>query len=282
MQRGIQSAEAGQSTAEHKVCSGNIDGADGHRLFGLPEHDGNRSGQEHRIRLRNVTVLEIECLHGRGGEMIIKELAICNDACHQSYLFRPPYTLQRHRDHASICTNQWIKDHLNGLDWYDGFLEYHHVEGILTNIGHRMDDRLYTKGHEKAQLLTQLVGRPVRDLTSAPKQKSINLLPTVKCQLHYTIKHSRRYQCALEKSMKYFNWIQQQQKQQKEQEEEQEQLNKEQEEQEQQQKQQQQLLQELQDLDLNEAYNFVEDDKDNYDNNDEQQRVDGGIKDMEY
>jgi hypothetical protein len=220
MQRSVQSVEAGQSAIEYEICGKNTEDNNGDTVSGLSEHDGDRSCEKRTLRFCNVkqaTVLEVECLRGKEGELVIKELAICNERSLQQYIFRPPYVLIGHNARSCKPMNEWTKRNLNGFGWYDGHVDYARLHGIMNNIGrgccggggNNIAPTLYTKGEEKASLLSSLIGYPVQDLTKfgAPKQKAINLPCVQKCWFHGTNYSNRQHQCALEKAVKFYYWL---------------------------------------------------------------------------
>ena len=159
----------------------------------------------------------MECLRGQEGELIVKELSLCNGDCQQQYIFRPPYIL---RNPDSKFKNKWLRKNINGFSWYDGYLDYSQLERFVRQFGRRYK-RLFTKGDEKAMLLTNLCGMPVEDLGKygAPKQKTIKL-PTKRCQFHL---NKPQLQCAVDKSIKFYGWICQQEQQEQEQQQNQQQ-----------------------------------------------------------
>ena len=198
MQRSIQSVETGQSADELEICPSAAELCDGDLPYDVREHDGDRSDEEHTLRLFDVGIIEMECLRGQEGELVVKELSLCNGDCQQQYIFRPPYIL---RNPDSKFKNKWLRKNINGFSWYDGYLDYSQLERFVRQFGRRYK-RLFTKGDEKAMLLTNLCGMPVEDLGKygAPKQKTIKL-PTKRCQFHL---NKPQLQCAVDKSIKFY------------------------------------------------------------------------------
>jgi len=159
----------------------------------------------------------MECLRGRNGEMIVKELAICSDNCLQTYCFRPPYEETRWNRRE----NKWIEDNLNGYRWYDGDVSYYKLMTVVR-LAARMFTNIYTKGLEKFKILEKILGSSSSRLFNledfnAPKHKDI-VCPVARCQFHqYKFMSGKNLVCSVEKSMKFVGWIKGQQQLQKEQ-----------------------------------------------------------------
>lgn len=217
MQRGIQSASSGQYETGDEIWKTPSEIGDGSNAYDLRQHAGSGWRQEHPARLfdvnsADIAVIELECLRSASGDMIIKELAIINSKCCQSYLFKSP---------KNSCpdeqTNRFIHDNINGIQWFHGQIDHRRIWSILM-MARRQFKQIFTKGLEKVRLLESYgLQNLVFDLQEmgAPKHGTINV-PSVMCAFHLYASNlkSSANQCATEKAIRYFNWLCQQQQQQ--------------------------------------------------------------------
>src|SRR5688572_29029286 len=105
-------------------------------------------------------IIDIECLRGRNGDLIIKEMAIVNPYTRQvqSFLFRAPYSWKCLPAKVKGC-NRWLTDCLHGLRWDDGYIPYHELKGILSQA--TKNCVIYAKGVEKVKLLAGILNGEV-------------------------------------------------------------------------------------------------------------------------
>jgi hypothetical protein len=158
-------------------------------------------------------VVDMECLIGEcNNEMVVKELALYNHRCVQMYQFQPPYAITGNRWSQFRKNNQWLKQRLNGLNWYDGQIHYTEMNKILKHTATQFP-LILTKGLQKRKLIWSIIGDKYPDAQvinledfDCPNFKHINA-EAPRCQFHST-KNREDYQCAVEKAGKYFHWVQ--------------------------------------------------------------------------
>jgi hypothetical protein len=150
-------------------------------------------------------ILTVEGLRGKDNEFVPKEIAIVqlrteNDQRVQSFLLDPPYSKQL-IPHVIRKTNQWIKTHLNGLDWNDGHISFDRLEELLAPVS-TSSEMVFSKGKENCKFFSELIGRNVWNLDNfdCPKATEITI-PVVACVWNH-----RKKSCALSKCLKYALW----------------------------------------------------------------------------
>jgi hypothetical protein len=158
-------------------------------------------------------VIELSCLWGRNGEMVIKEMALIGhtfkSGCNHStfiYMFKPPYPESELPKQVKI-TNNWVTNRMHNISWQDGTEEYSELSNILGFcLKHHDTSKIYTKGLEKSILLTQLLGKPVINLDDLACPKATRLrLPRMRwtgCAFSHSI-----VQCALYSCNQYVQWL---------------------------------------------------------------------------
>ena len=163
----------------------------------------------------------MECLNGEhNNETIVKELALYNQQCFQSYLFQPPYAVIGKQWSRFRESNRWVREHLNGFSWYDGQISYSELKKMINQIAFQFP-LILTKGLQKKKFIADIIGKDgdynanvvnIEDF-GCPNHKHINstgIQQSLRCQFHYAPRRER-FQCATEKAVKYFNWLQQEQ-----------------------------------------------------------------------
>jgi hypothetical protein len=155
-------------------------------------------------------IIDISCLRGSDGELVIKELALLGSntkACWktvQTYMFSPPYPEYQILEHIKK-SNAWATEHSHNICWNDGIIPYSKLPWILQDslLHHKT---IYTKGSEKSVILSQMTGRNVIDLTTmgCPKADQLITPRLITCSFLH------REQCSLYKCHKYADWLQSQ------------------------------------------------------------------------
>src|SRR5437868_1855871 len=153
-------------------------------------------------------IVDIECLRGIMGSMVVKELAIVeatNASGIQSWLFKEPYP-ETCLSKSTIKTNKWLENNLHAISWNDGDVEYSQLHSIL----HRYispGSTVYAKGREKCQLIAEILSVRVINIESLGCPKSADIfLPLVTC-FHHHINHQKNQHCAFYKALKFCNWL---------------------------------------------------------------------------
>ena len=108
-----------------------------------------------------VVYLEVSCLKGMNGELVIKELTGIYrnieslEYSVQTFLFKPPYS-SKLIPRKYTRSNTWVTYNLHGIRWADGHISYLELERILYECTERKGT-IYAKGLEKCKLLTTLI-----------------------------------------------------------------------------------------------------------------------------
>lgn len=137
-------------------------------------------------------VLEFQAFLDDHHHYIIKELAIvsCYEENINTYFFKPPYN----RDCLTEKTkeqNDWLERNYHRLLWEDGEIDYNHVNDIIR-CSTKYYQHLFTKGYEKAKLLSSICQREVKNIDDYCVKKIDNGYPT--CSRHNT-------KCALQNAL---------------------------------------------------------------------------------
>jgi hypothetical protein len=160
-------------------------------------------------------VIEIACLWGRDGELVIKEASILahenniTGGCSRStttYRFLPPYPEGELSEQVK-STNNWVKSRLHKISWNQGKVKYSQLSTTLKfAIKYYETSKIYAKGHEKSLLLTGLLGKSVIDLATlgCPKAEIMENIPMswTTCDFPHTFE-----QCTLSRCLKYEAWL---------------------------------------------------------------------------
>jgi hypothetical protein len=160
-------------------------------------------------------VIEIACLWGRDGELVIKEASLVahqnniTGGCSRTtttYRFLPPYP-ESELSQQVKNTNNWVKCRVHNISWNDGKVKYSQLSSTLKfAMKYYETSKIYTKGQEKSLLLTGLLGKAVIDLTAlgCPKAETIPHIPMswTTCDFPHTFE-----QCTLSRCLKYEAWL---------------------------------------------------------------------------
>ena len=85
------------------------------------------------------------------------ELGLFIDGSVQRFSFCPPKAFKPNKQTACIT------NHLHGIAWSSGKLEYEKLSAVLSDIK-VMNPEVFAKGLEKCRLLTRLLGQNVENL----------------------------------------------------------------------------------------------------------------------
>jgi len=153
--------------------------------------------------------IEVENLKGKNGETIVKELGMSGYTSdgvdvQQAFMFKPPYSDNEMSNVNRRC-NSWITKNIHHIRWGEGFVPYEELDRIL-NMAVFHHSAIYTKGLEKAEFLSRIIGKTVQNLDemNCPRHENINLPDPIMC----TYNHVHNY-CALKKCLKYRFWYHQ-------------------------------------------------------------------------
>ena len=101
----------------------------------------------------SLIVLDIELTE----KNVIRELGIFIDGSVQGISFCPPKTFKSDKQ------TTWNTNHLHGIAWSNGKLEYEKLFAVLYDVK-VMNAEVFAKGFEKCRLLTRLLGQNVENL----------------------------------------------------------------------------------------------------------------------
>ena len=153
-------------------------------------------------------VIELACLRGVGNEFIIKEGGLVwvgglqnESESMQTLLFQSPYSESLVPEYIRK-TNRWITNNLHKISWEDGYIPYSQMPATLSQFSKGWGP-IFTKGSEKAQFLSTILGEKVFDLDDfdCPKADELALPLMTTCLVGHT-KH-----CALFKALRYAKWL---------------------------------------------------------------------------
>jgi hypothetical protein len=99
----------------------------------------------------NAVIIDIQFMHGKSKEYIIKELAIlhANYVAAQYYLLKPPYAFCKLGKRAQY-QNLYNERYIHNMAWYCGYIDYSKVKYILQPY---QNYTIIVKGEEKKNIL---------------------------------------------------------------------------------------------------------------------------------
>ena len=144
----------------------------------------------------SLIVLDIELTD----KNIIKELGLYIDGSLQGLSFCPPKTFKPYKG------TTWNTSHLHGIAWSSGKLDYEKLFPVFYDIK-VMNAQVFAKGLEKCRLLTNLLGRNVKNLDDYGCPKIQDLVKTDSSWIcsSYPFRHKTRLHCAERKAKVYCN-----------------------------------------------------------------------------
>ena len=157
---------------------------------------------------KKIVIIDIACLRGMEGTLVVKEFAAVSVGSAggeaksiQSFMFQPPYP-EWAISKETRRTNNWVTANLHGIRWSHGHIPYTELKNILleTVIDY---DKIYTKGLEKAEFLTDLIGTKVHDLDKLECPRADKIITPINTRCAF--RHFR--DCALNKCLKYAYWM---------------------------------------------------------------------------
>ena len=151
----------------------------------------------------SVIVLDIELTV----KNVIKELGLFIHGSVQGFSFCPPKIFKPNKQ------TTWNTNHLHGIAWSSGKLEYDKLFAVFCNIKLR-NAELFAKGFEQCRLLTRLLGQNVENLDhyGCPKiQNHVGEGKTNSSWIYssYLFRQKTRLHCAERKAKVYGDWTMQ-------------------------------------------------------------------------
>lgn len=149
-----------------------------------------------------VTVIEVQFLKNKNGDFWIKELCVLKDGFKAIYVFLPPHSWSELPDHVQR-ENRFIEDYLHQLVWEEGTTDYANLKGILLHLTE--DSKfIFTKGEEKAKILSEILERDIVDMTlETPSYQIMAATRVMDCIYR---KHNNKF-CAFVNAHKLFDFI---------------------------------------------------------------------------
>ena len=161
--------------------------------------------------------IDMCCLKGRDGKLIIKELSCVNSKIDgpshavQTFLFKPPHPFELLPPHI-VRSNQWVTTNMHGIRWSDGYIPYSELAGILCKVAKKRAP-IYVKGEEKCNLLRDVFRSRNEhayifdlDRMSCPKHASLPLTHNTRITCMFK-NHPKNGECAQVKALKYADWV---------------------------------------------------------------------------
>lgn len=121
--------------------------------------------------------LDIQYQIGKEGEKVVKELAFIegNGTVAKSFSFKPPYSFDELTEKQKFQV-KFNERYINGLNWYDGDLDYTKFEEIITYLEHSSEvDVIIVNGLEKVRFLDQYSSK-IEEAHCTKKLKDANLI----------------------------------------------------------------------------------------------------------
>ena len=145
-------------------------------------------------------VLDIELTE----ENIYKELELCFDGSVQGFSFCPRKSSETNKQ------TTWNTSHLHGIAWSSGKLDYEKLFAVFYDIK-VMNAEVFAKGLEKRRLLTNLLGRNVKNLDDYGCSRIQDLVKTDSSWIcsSYLFRHKTKLHCAERKAKVYGDWAMQ-------------------------------------------------------------------------
>ena len=136
-----------------------------------------------------------------------KELGLFIDGSVQGFSFCPPKTFKPNKQ------TTWNTNHLNGIAWSSGKLEYEKLFAVFYDIK-LMNAEVFAKGFEKCRLLTRFLGQNVENLDDYGCPKIQDLVGEGKTNSSwicssYLFRHNTRLHSAERKAKVYGDWAMQ-------------------------------------------------------------------------
>ena len=153
-----------------------------------------------------IIVVDIECFP----QNVIKELAFANPYFSTAVSFKPPYS-------SEDCTsdeskqNEWATRNIHRINWNSGQFYYSELKSVVDFMSVKGSSRLYAKGFEKCQILSNLFNLPfinlddldcpnVKNLTGKYAHSACDAFPHVHS-------NSNHLHCAHKKAKLFLQWL---------------------------------------------------------------------------
>lgn len=154
-------------------------------------------------------IVEIQGFRDENKKFFAKEVAVtCVDSDWIGHwIIKPPHTFSKLQSEIRK-QNNWLTQYYHGIEWYEGDSCIKGVEHSLREICRGKTYTVYTRGHEKAKYLEEVLSRRITNLEEWDCCPSFRDLPTGVqcCSLHAsTRKHG--FRCALQQAMSLREWL---------------------------------------------------------------------------
>jgi len=138
-------------------------------------------------------VIDVEVLHGEQNEEIVKEVSVAAENVIETFHFKSPYPMSANGSDK------------NGLSWADGQLDYakltETIRKAVSGYAH-----LYAYGTAKTRFLSNLLGKPVRNLEDFKCPPPHGLKAQFSCNMPCH-KNDLNYRCATRTAHTLFKWL---------------------------------------------------------------------------
>lgn len=159
-------------------------------------------------RIMNI-VIDIQGLKDRSNEFIPKEIAIIsvNADYNAHWIVSAPHAYKSLPPSVKR-QNTWLTDNHHGIEWSAGETSLRAVENILKKIAVQ-SDRIFTRGSDKANYLSQLTGCFIINLEEDETDPSFRNLPPCNtlCIYHSVLCKNSSFRCALNSAAKIKKWL---------------------------------------------------------------------------
>lgn len=138
---------------------------------------------------------------------IVKELAIVNPDANsfQTWLFKPPFPMSKITIPSLRFANEYLSQHVFGLEWIEGEVQYEEVKNIVTKYT-SCSESVYAHGKARQIFLQSLLQRTVINLEDikCPKYNSL-AFPSQSCAHH--LHQFTSFRCALKEASVYAKYL---------------------------------------------------------------------------
>ena len=131
---------------------------------------------------------------------IIKELGLYINGSVQGFSICPLKSFKPNKQ------TTWNTSHLHGIAWSSGKLDYEKLFAVFYDIK-SMNAEVFAKGLEKCRLLTNVLGRNVKNLDDYGCPKIQDLVNTDSSWIPF--RHKTKLHCAERKAKVYGDWAMQ-------------------------------------------------------------------------
>lgn len=158
-------------------------------------------------------VVDIQGMRGKDSEFIPKEIAVVAvDRPYSAHWIIAPPCHFAELPQNSRSQNNFLSKIYHGLEWFEGDVSCKQVYANLREIS-RNSRRIYTRGHDKAILLRDVMSRDILNLEDEVGAPSYTFMPKSyrKCFRHGLIKDTSSSisstHCAMRQAFQIKNWL---------------------------------------------------------------------------